>query len=290
MESNSLRIIKFGTGFVLHTVETLKNSVMKNLAFVLLGCFAFSFGVYADGQKASKYRKVTHNAFKPGEKLRYRLHYGVVDAGEATLEVKSTTKTVKGRELLHMVGRGKSLGSFDWFFKVRDRYETYMDKQGVFPWLFIRRVDEGGFKIKQDYVFRQDQNKVKNEAGKFYKTPPNIHDMLSSFYYARTLNLKGAKVGKEFTMNMFIDNEIHPFKIKYLGDETIKTRKGKFKCHKIRPVVMQGRVWENEEDLTMWVSADANKVPVQIKTKILVGSIKATLVGWEGLPNPLSKI
>lgn len=273
--------------FVVHIV---KNLVMKNLAIILIAIFAFGASFATGQENSNKLRTVNHSAFKAGEKLRYRLHYGVIDAGEATLEVNKTDKTVQGRPLLHMVGKGRTLGSFNWFFKVRDRYETYMDAQGVFPWMFIRRVDEGGFTINQDYTFKQHEEKVSTNEGKTFDVPFGIHDMLSSFYYARTLNLEGAKIGQEFQMQMFIDNEVYPFKIKYLGDETIKTRKGKFKCHIIRPIVMEGRIWKQEEDLTVWVTADKNKIPVEIKTKIAVGSIKATLVDWEGLANPISQL
>ena len=265
---------------------------MKKLTLIvaLVSIFQMGYSGSIVAKKAKTFRTIKHKAYKAGEKLRYRIHYGVIDAGEAVLEVKKTDKTVKGRPLLHMVGTGRTLGSFNWFFKVRDRYETYIDEQGVFPWMFVRRVDEGGFKINQDYIFRQDKEVVDNGEGKDYEAPFGIQDMLSSFYYARTLNLKDASIGDEFTVDMFIDNEVYPFKIKYLGDETIKTRKGKFKCHKIRPIVMKGRIWEQEEDMTMWVTADQNKVPIEVKTKILVGSIKATLVDWEGLTGDISKL
>lgn len=266
---------------------------MKKLAILITFSLTVQVGLAAGAlatKEVQSFRSVNHKAFKVGEKLRYRMHYGVIDAGEAVLEVKSTSKTVKGRPLLHMVGKGRTLGSFNWFFKVRDRYETYVDQKGVFPWMFVRRVDEGGFKINQDYVFKQGNKKVDNGDGKQFDVPFGVQDMLSSFYYARTLDFKNAKVGKEFEVEMFIDDEIYPFKVKYLGDETIKTRKGKFKCHKIRPIVMKGRIWEKEEDMTMWITADQNKIPIQVKSKILVGSIKATLVGWEGLANPISKI
>ena len=107
--------------------------------------------------------------------------------------------------------------SFNWFFKVRDRYETYMDQEGVFPWMFIRRVNEGGFKIEQDYSFKQDIEKVDIGKGKKVKAPFGIQDMLSSFYYARTLDMVNAKKGQEFKLSMFVDGEVFPFKIKYLG-------------------------------------------------------------------------
>lgn len=238
---------------------------------------------------AIKYRSISHKAFKVGEKLTYRLHYGFIDAGEAVMEVKSTNKKVKGRNLLHVVGTGRTLGSFNWMFKVNDRYESYIDSEGVFPWMFIRRVDEGGFKINQDYIFKQNENKVKTQDKEEYKVTEGIQDMLSSFYYARTIDFKQAKIGQEFAMDMFLDNELFPFKIKYMGTEVIRTRKGKFDCIILRPLMMKGRVWETEESMTIWVTNDNNKVPILMKTKIAVGSVKATLTNWEGTVTPIEK-
>src|SRR5688572_30410499 len=95
------------------------------------------------GSEVETYRNLSQACFKAGEELRYRIHYGVVDAGEAVLKVQTSDKKVNGRNLLHVEGTGRSLGAFDWFFKVRDKYESYIDEKGVFPWLFVRRVYEG---------------------------------------------------------------------------------------------------------------------------------------------------
>lgn len=270
--------------------QTLKISSLL-LASLLITSTSNAFGTgelkAIKAEKAAKYRTVKHNAFKAGEKLTYRMHYGIVDAGEAILEVKKTDKKVNGRSLLHVVGTGRTLGAFNWVFKVKDRYESYIDSDGVFPWMFIRRVDEGGFKINQDYIFKQDDKKVKTQDKKEYDVPAGIQDMLSSFYYSRTLDYSNAKINQEFAMDMFIDDEVFPFKIKYMGTETIKTRKGKFDCVKLRPLMMKGRVWEDEESMTIWVTNDNNKVPVLLETKISVGAVKATLTNWEGLVNPI---
>ncbi|MFY7943333.1 MAG: DUF3108 domain-containing protein, partial [Crocinitomicaceae bacterium] len=141
---------------------------------------------------------VENDAFQVGEKLRYRITYGFMDAGEAILELKSTSKKGNGRELIHAVGIGRTLGGFNSFYKVEDRYETYLDKKGIFPWFFVRRVDEGGYKIKQDYYFNHDKLKVDNGSGKTFKVPVGVQDMISSFYYARTLKMNGVKKGKIF--------------------------------------------------------------------------------------------
>ncbi len=230
----------------------------------------------------------TNKAFQVGEKLRYRISYGFLDAGEAILEVNSTTKKGGDGELLQVKGTGKTLGGFNSFFKVVDTYESYIDKKGIFPWFFVRRVDEGGYKINQDYTFQQDKDKVNNGAGKEFTTPVGIQDMISSFYYARTMNFNNMKKYDTFEFKCFMDNEIFLLKIKYVGDEVIHIRKGKFKCHKFVPVVQTGRYFKSEDDVNFWITSDANKIPVLVRAKIPVGTIKMHLVEWEGLKNALS--
>ena len=234
------------------------------------------------------YPTVTNRAFQVGEKLRYRISYGFVDAGEAILEVNSTTKKGQDRELLHVKGTGRTLGGFNSFFKVEDTYESYIDKKGIFPWYFVRRVNEGGYKISQDYTFLQDKNKVNVGEKKEFQTTLGIQDMISAFYYARTLNYKTMKKNDTFEFKCFMDNEIFLLKVKYVGDEEITIRKGKFKCHKFVPVIQTGRLFKNESDVNFWVTNDENRIPILVKAKIPVGSIKMHLVEWSGLKNKLT--
>lgn len=250
-----------------------------------------SDGVYNQQIEASafKYRTVVNSAFKHGEKLTYRLHYGIIDAAQATLEVKESDKKINGRGLFRVVGKGKSIGSFNWFFKVDDHYESYMDEKGMFPWVFLRRVNEGGYKISQDYTFIQSKGKVK-EGTKEYKAPTNVQDMISSYYYARTLDFSNAKKGDVFEFNSFVDGEVFPLKIKFLGKEKVKIRKGKFNALKFSPVVQVDRIFKDEDDLQVWISDDGNKIPLLAKAKIMFGSIKMELTGYEGLVHNISKI
>lgn len=233
------------------------------------------------------YPTVSNSAFKVGEKLRYRVTYGFMDAGEAIMEVKSTSRKGDNRPLYHVVGTGRTLGGFNAFFKVNDTYESYIDQKSIMPWYFVRDVNEGGYKINQKYTFEQNKYKV-NTGEKTYKTPLGIQDMVSSFYKARTLNFTNMKKGQTFEFKCFMDDEIYNLKIKYVGDETISIRKGKFKCHKFVPVVQTGRYFENEEDVNFWVTADKNKIPVLVKAKIPVGTVKMHLVEWSGLKNELT--
>jgi hypothetical protein len=229
-----------------------------------------------------------NSSFGVGETLRYRITYGFVDAGEAILEVKNTDKKGNGRSLYQATGTGRTLGGFNAFYKVDDVYETYLDKDGIFPWFFKRRVDEGGYKINQDYTFKHHQYKVDNGEGEEFKIPMGIQDMISSFYYARTIRMEYMKVGQVFAFNCFMDNEVWPLKVKYVGDEEIRIRKGKFKVHKFVPVVQTGRYFKSEDDVNFWVTADDNKIPILVKAKISVGTVKMHLVEWENLKNPLT--
>jgi hypothetical protein len=254
--------------------------------------YSIVFGLYL-GLMSSDFQSlpnVSNSAFQEGEKLRYRITYGFVDAGEAVLEVKSTQKKgVGNRELLQVVGTGRTLAGFNSVFKVYDVYESYVDKKGVFPWIFKRRVNEGGYKLNQDYLFFHDKYKV-NTGAKEFTVPVGIQDMLSSFYYARTLNFKNAKVGTVFEFKCFMDDEIWPLKIKYLGDEKISIRKGKFECMKFAPVVQTGRVFKKQDDLNFWVTKDDNHIPILVKAKIPVGIVKLHLVEWSGLKREMVKV
>lgn len=234
--------------------------------------------------------KKSNEAFKEGEVLSYRLHYGLINAGVAVLEVKPEVMEVSGRKVYHIVGNGYTLSSFDWIFKVRDRYETYMDKDALIPWLFVRRVDEGGYKFSQDYMFNHYANKVDVGGGEKYDFPEGTQDMISAFYSARSLDFSNAKEGDIFSLNSFMDKEIWPLKIKLVGRETIETDLGKYKTLKFRPIVQKGRVFKSEEDLNVWISDDKNHIPLRVQAKILVGSVKLDITNIKNLANPEAKV
>jgi hypothetical protein len=229
-------------------------------------------------------------AFKEGELLTYRMHYGLLNGGMAVLEVKPDLINVNGRSVYHIVGSGYSTGATDWVFKVRDRYETYLDKDALLPWLFVRRVDEGGYKFSQDYVFNHYTKKVDVGNNEKFDVPSGIQDMVSAFYSARNLDLSNAKEGDLFTLNCFLDKEIWPLKIKFVGRETINTDIGKYRCLKFRPIVQKGRIFKKEEDLNVWISDDKNHIVIRAQADVLVGSIKMDIASVKNLANPTSKV
>jgi hypothetical protein len=235
-------------------------------------------------------RNKTNTAFKPGERLEYRLHYGVVDAATAVIRVDPQVTKINNRDVYHVIGEGTTVSTFDMFFKVRDKYESYIDKQGMFPHKFVRNVDEGGYKIQQDYTFYPAKRAYKNQKGEGYMTPEFVQDMMSAFYYARNLDFTNAKKGDIFKITCVVDDEIFPLKIKYMGKETIETDAGTFYAIKFAPVIQKGRIFKKEEDLSVWISDDKNHIPLMASAKIMVGSIKMELKKYSGLANPVARV
>lgn len=228
------------------------------------------------------------STFGKGEWFKFKMSYsGWMKAGEATLKVDEDV--VDGKPVYHIIGKGKTTGAIRWFFKVKDRYESYIDKDKLIPYKFIRDINEGGHTKNIEIKFDQDNNKAhvynkKHNKRKVVDTKPNVQDMVSTFYYLRdNMDMSALKVGDEVKTDMFFDEENYGFKIKYLGEETVRTKFGKIKCLKFRPYVMAGRVFKEEESLTLWVSADKNKVPIRIKADLAVGSLRADLDAFKGL-------
>lgn len=270
---------------------------MKTIISILVLVTTFAFFSFAkqkvpqvETDATPTLRNINHNAFKAGEQLEYRLHYGIINAGTAKLEIKALSQKIAGRDVYHIVGSGKTKGAFDWVFKVRDTYETYLDVDGVFPWVFVRDINEGGYKKQQTYKFAQSNNKVDNGKGRSFETPHGVQDMLSAFYYARSIDYSKAKKGEIFTIWSFVDDEVWPLKIRYLGKEEIKVSGDKYKALKFCPVVQEGRLFENEEDVAVWISDDNNKIPLLAQGKVMIGSVKMELTNAQGLANPSARI
>ena len=154
----------------------------------------------------------------------------------------------------------------------------------MIPWLFIRRVNEGGYIINQNVSFNHYTDSAKSEKATI-SIPENTQDLISSFYYARTLDFSQAKEGDIFQISGYLDDAVIPLNLKFIGREVIDSKKGKFNCIKLRPMLQEGRIFKDKEDMTIWISDDKNKIPVRVQTDVLVGSIKMDLVDFSNLAN-----
>lgn len=231
-------------------------------------------------------------AFDVGEWFKFRMHYGIVNAGYATLEVKEAVKNNK--KVYHAVGKGWTTGMTKFFFKVDDNYESFFDKETGNPYQYVRKIDEGGYTKNQEGFFDNAKHTVlvkdyKNKNEKTIIVPANTQDILSTFYYLRNHpTIDKLKVGESISIDMFFDDETTKFKLKYIGKEDLKTKFGTIPCMIFRPYVQAGRVFKEQESLTVWISDDDNKMPIRIKASLAVGSLKADLDGFKGLKYPFT--
>ncbi len=231
-----------------------------------------------------------NNAYKSGEWLKFRIHYGIFNASFATLKLES--KKLDTIPVYHVVGKGSTTGLARLFFKVDDTYESYFGRYDNKPHKFIRKIDEGGYTKDMEINFDYTEKKAllidkKNKKEFDFKINNKVQDLISAAYYLRNqYTLEDLTVGESLKMDMLYDDDgVYQFKLKFLGKEVVRTKYGKVECLKFRPYVQSGRVFKEQESLTLWVSNDLNKIPIRIKADLAVGSIKADLDGYNGLKN-----
>jgi len=235
-----------------------------------------------------------NNAFDTGEELIYRVYYSsaIIDAtaGEAILKVTDWTgnKTPEKDTAYHIIATGNSKGVFNFFYKVRDQYESFIDKHTLLPYVFVRNTSEGDYKQFDRVTF--DQNKqVAYTSKKNMPIPKNTHDLISAVYYMRTLNISDFGSDSLFLINFYLDDSVYHSAVKYLGRDTLKVSGGRLPVIKIAPMMATGEVFADKYPMFVWVTDDKNHIPVLASSKVIVGSIKMELSGYKNLKNPMLK-
>lgn len=261
----------------------------KKILILFLLCSIALFGQSGNYKYSS-----SKLAFQKGESLKFRISYSnFLSAGFASIDIKDSKKN--GIDAFHVKGVGKTTGVISWFFKVEDDYQTYFSKESLKPYRFIRKINEGGYTKDKEILFNHDQNLAivkdfKKNTEKSYPIGNDVHDMLSALYYLRNQDLSKLIPNEEIEMKLFFDEETYVFKLLYLGTEVIKTKFGNVNSLIFKPMVQSGRVFKEKESVTIWVSADKNKIPLRIKASLAVGSLRADLDEFRGLAHPFNII
>ena len=256
-----------------------------------LGAFAFlGLGMSGGPEKA---RRVNNDAFTFGESLEYRVHYGAVTAGIAKLEVQKKPVELNGTDCYHMVGRGISSKGFSAFYRVNDRYETFVDIDELVPLKFKRRIEEGSFKSYTEVKFDHAKAKAyERRTGHpnvaTYDVPQYIQDAMSAFYFARTQDYTNAQPGDITHFENFIDQAVHDLDVKFLGREVLEVGGVKYKTVKLQPLLKEGGIFRHEGDFFLWISDDKNRIPVRVESGLVIGSIQVDLKNAKGLKHPMT--
>lgn len=230
-----------------------------------------------------------NTSFQEGEKLTFRVYYnmGFIWINSGNAEFTTSLEQVNNRKVYHIKGVGRTASSFEYFYKVFDTYESFIDKETMLPMRFIRNVSEGSTKFVNDVIFNHSRDQAISN-NKAYTIPDNTQDVLSAMYFARNINYNAYKPGDKISFNMFLDNQVYNLYIKYLGKEKITTKTGTYNAIKIVPLLIAGTIFKDGEKMTIWLSDDANHLPVRVESPILVGSVKIDLIDYQNLRNPFS--
>lgn len=255
-------------------------------AFVI---FLVFYGISAFSQN---YRSINNTAFTRGEKLTFRIAFnsaltGSITGGKATLEIKKENKIINKRNTYHVVGEGKTTGFIELFYKIQDSFESYFDEDAFIAWQFSRRTRENNYK-KDDLVIFRQHDRLAVSLQKVMKVPANVQDILSAFYYARTLDISGIQPGGIIQIPFFLDDSVYNSRVIFKGRETVKTKLGKFSCVAFRPMVATGYAFDDPYPITIWITDDANRLPILIESEQSVGRARVELISYSGLANPIT--
>jgi hypothetical protein len=224
-------------------------------------------------------------AFGVGERLVFDVGYSFITAGEAVMSIPKTD-TIFGRPCYQVTFTVNTTPTFSWIYKVEDRYESLLDVRGIFPWKFTQHVREG--KYRRDFTATFDQaNNVAHADDKEYPVPPYVHDVVSAFYYMRTLDFSSARIGEKTILYNFYKDSTYSLPVKFLGRQRLEVEAGTFDCIILEPLIKEGGLFKSEGRVIVWLTDDECKIPIKVSTKILIGSIDAELREYSGIIAPL---
>jgi len=267
----------------------MKLNLKFQTLLAILICLFLSINAKADSKDTLNLSSLVNRAFKSGEALKYKVYYTAsivyIPAGEVGFNAE--LEKYNEKTCWHFKGTGSSYHSYDWFFKVRDLYESYVDTLLMLPIKFLRNVQEGSYRLYHNVTFKQDKHIAISTKG-VYKVPPGIQDIMSAVFSIRNVDYSKFKIGQKVPFNIFIDDEIWPIYIRYLGKEKITLKYGTFNCIKFSPYLIKGSLFKGGEGMTIWVTDDANRIPIRIESEVSVGKVRADIIQMQNLRNPLT--
>jgi hypothetical protein len=260
------------------------NLRLRNIIIALL--FLASLTAFSYGQELPM---LNEPVFKAGEQLSYKLKYGIFTAAEADLRVESTDIKYNGQPAYHIIAEGRTAGSFDFFYKTRNRYESFVDQKTLLPYFYAENRREGSWKHTDKVTFDHETNKITANKG-VYPFKGKVFDFVSAYYFARNIDMSKIKIGDKFELHYFLDDGINALGITYVGKEKVTCSMGTFNCLKFNPTIIPGRIFRKDSKLYLWITDDQNRIPVKAHVEVVVGSLTMDLTAAKGLKYPLNPL
>jgi len=229
------------------------------------------------------------SAFEIGEKLIFQIKYGIIKAGETTLQINTHIYT-DSTECYKIESLAKTNSFFDNVYKVRDKIESIWDKKQLVTRRFTKKLQEGSYRQYRIHFYYPEQNftiytkfgrKTKKFKEKRIEIPAGTQDILSAFYYLR---LQKFTVGDTLTINVTSDGRNYPADVIILREEVMETIFGDINCFVVEPILKGDAIFKQTGKILVWITADEHKIPVKMSSKIVFGSFKAILKDAENVP------
>ncbi len=235
---------------------------MKKITIILL--LMVSFSIVSEAKK---------------EKIRFDLKFGFIKGGEANLIISDTI--FNNQKALHYYMEGRTTGLANKLYGVNDIYETIVDYETRLPLKSIRNIKEGEYRWYNETMYYHEIDSINSQKSGWRSVPDNLVDIISVFFYFINHYLDdGMQQGLSVTMPTFHADEIKDYSVKYMGDITIETNKGKIDCYILAPNVDKGKVLKRSDGLKFYVSKKT-KLPVLLEFDMRVGSLRAEMQSYE---------
>lgn len=235
-------------------------------------------------------RVIPNKSFGTGEKVEYRVHYGFINAAEAKVEIAKSVTIVNNRPCFKINVTGRTVGPFDLISKVRDNWRSYVDTSSILPHVFYQNIQENKYRKEETIVFKHDRDQavssIKDET-KTYSVPNNIHDIISGYFFLRTLNFDKISEGEVIEVPTFFDGEVYKLRVRYVGKDVIKTKFGKTRVLRLNPLIPDNKLFKGEGAMKLWVSDDANRIPLKVQVELMIGSLEMDIKSYKGLRKDL---
>lgn len=248
---------------------------------------------FSSGNKS--YRYIPNKSFTTGEVLKYRIHYGFINAAKAEMVIADKLHMMSGRPCYKVDVYGQTVGFFDLFGKVNDNWGSYIDTAAIIPHKFYRNIEEGRYRKYESVDFDHykhnatmvllDKHTKKPKEVKEFSVPNNVQDIVSGYYFLRTVNYDELKPGDIVSLNAFFDEEIYDFKVRFLRHEKLKTKMGKINSIVLAPIMPENELFDGENSLQVWISDDKNKIPLKIRAELFIGALEIDIESYENTRN-----
>lgn len=255
------------------------NKLHLILAIITLSIY-FSFKQYEQN------RVIPNHSFCTGEKVEYRVHYGFINAAEAKVEIAKSVSVINNRPCFKVNATGRTVGAFDLISRVRDTWRSYIDTSAILPHMFERQIQENKYRKDERVMFNHNKDQAissEKDETKTFNVPNNIHDIISGYFFLRTINFEKVSEGEVIEVPTFFDGEIYKLRVRYSGKDVIKTKFGKTRVLRLNPIIPHNKLFKGESPMRLWISDDSNKIPLKAEVELVIGSLEMDIKSYKGL-------